>query len=312
MGNVTLPYTFINGTVADAVQVDADFNALVTAHNANTRTILTTATTFYVSTTGSDTVTGLDPSHPAATVNYILDLLQSTYDLNGQTVTIQLAGGTYTQNILVEGMFLGAVSGSSTTPVTPSLGSVIVQGNVGSPSSVVLIGTISVHYGAALTLQGLTLQNLTGTAAGVEAYAYALMTLVNCNWNANALIQAVSHGTVWLFGSHTINANASASGFLWAHQNSTIYVAGTFTVAAGVTVPTFASADHCSLVYVLNSASFAGTNTGARFNAARNSYIYFEGASPFPGVAPADANCQSGGRYHGPDGNFPSVFQVSS
>lgn len=309
MALITLPYDFVGGTRAIADQVNANFDAVANAVNTNVRTGLSGPTTFYVAPGGADMPgNGLAATSPAATVNYILDLIQATYDINGQVVTIQLATGSYNQSIVLNGPFVGAVGGSTTAPQTPGLGAVTVQGNVAAPSSVVIIGAVDVNNGGTLTLRGLTLQNA-GNMDGVSAWGNSTITVDTCNHNANQLIESGGMSLIWLQGPQTINANTPT--FIDSYDNSLVYLAANaaITLAAGVTITTFANA-RSAIISVLSGATFAGANTGARFRVTHNGFITNSGAA-FPGVAPNDTNCGSGGRYSGPDGNFPSVYQAA-
>lgn len=74
------------------------------------RTKLAAPTTFYVATTGTDTTgcgTSIAPCHSR---QYVVNFLANNYDFGGQTVTIQLAHGTYTDGVSVNGPMVGQSS----------------------------------------------------------------------------------------------------------------------------------------------------------------------------------------------------------
>lgn len=73
---------------------------------------LTGATTFYVSTAGTDNSTcGLTSGTPCATMAYTYAIrIVPNYDAAGQTITIQLAAGTYTSGLNMSGAVVGQTS----------------------------------------------------------------------------------------------------------------------------------------------------------------------------------------------------------
>jgi hypothetical protein len=62
---------------------------------SSSRTLLTTNTTFYVATTGSNVTGDGTVGNPWATPQFAFDTIKATYDLAGYFVTIQHADGTY-------------------------------------------------------------------------------------------------------------------------------------------------------------------------------------------------------------------------
>lgn len=201
MPALTLPYTFVNGTIADATQVDANFNALLAGINTNTRTILTTNITFFVSSTGSDTNTGLDPALPAATATHCLTQLYASYDLNGFQAMIQYANGAYSETIVITGGFVGQFRA----------GQVLIQGNVGSPDSVVLQGSpclILNHYGQC-QIQGF---NLTSNASDcLQCFNRSDLGIQAIDFGSaigGAHIRALRMGQVRSVGNYTISGGA--------------------------------------------------------------------------------------------------------
>lgn len=89
------------------------------------RQLLTAAINYYVRKDGSDANDGLTDSSGGAflTVQHALNVIHGTLDLAGQVATVNVAAGTYAENILVRGPFVGAsgpdsvvVSGRSSNP----------------------------------------------------------------------------------------------------------------------------------------------------------------------------------------------------
>jgi hypothetical protein len=303
--SITVPFTFAPGTVIQSAQVNADFNALA----SNARTILTAPTTFYVSPAGLDIVSGLDPSHPAATANYIIKLLRSAYDLNGQPVTIQFANGVYNQDIIVSGPLLGQGDPSH----------LIIQGNVSSPANVTINGTnhcFEINFGGMATIQGFTLQATGANGDGVLAWSGGIAQVNGIIWGACPGYQCASSSgaTMIYYGQHTITGNSQAH--IAATENSILYVAnlGVEATALPTSValtgtPTFSAAfaqSHAGSFVNIKSPTFSGTTTSKRIVASYNGTLVSDVV--LPGAIMTNADCPAGGRYTGPEGNFPTVF----
>lgn len=71
------------------------------------RILLSAATTFYVSTTGSDVTGDGSSGSPWATRTHAYATLESQYDLGGQAVTVNLAAGTYSDLLQIIGPIVG-------------------------------------------------------------------------------------------------------------------------------------------------------------------------------------------------------------
>lgn len=127
------------------------------------RTILTTPTTFYVSTAGSD-VTGVGSlANPWFSRSHAYNTLQSKYDLGGQTVTVQLANGVYTDSLQATGPLVGQ----------NGAGGLIFTGNTADATQVVirpaaLTGyAFSAAFGAQYQVQFFTIDMINSSADGI-------------------------------------------------------------------------------------------------------------------------------------------------
>src|SRR6185369_10064333 len=90
------------------------------------RTQLLANRTYFVSTTGSNSNDGLAAGRPFLTLQKALDTI-TPLDLNGFSVTIQLADGTYTDGVIVSEL-VGQLSTAALT----------IQGNIGNPANVII------------------------------------------------------------------------------------------------------------------------------------------------------------------------------
>jgi len=131
---------------------------------SGSRILLTGNTTFYVSTTGSDTVGDGSAGNPWRTRGKFYSTLSNFYDLGGYTVTCQLADGVYTDSLQAYGNQIVGQNGA---------GGIIFNGNSSNPANVVIRPALNVGYaygcafGASFTIQNQTIDMINGNADGV-------------------------------------------------------------------------------------------------------------------------------------------------
>lgn len=292
MSNLVLPFTFTPNTTIASAQVNANFAALQNGFNTNTRTIITAPTIFYVSPTGSDTVSGLNPSQPAATVNYILNLLFTIYDANNQPVTIQLSNGTYNQSIHIRGNPTGQF-GLMQLEITGA--------TAGSPGLVTINGNPAIHANnySMLYLTNLTLQS---TSDSILSTNFSTVTFDNLvfaaatNWHLNVLRAGHIYGQgnyqITGGGSGHAKATGSGSGIYLQVQpvlsapptpnQPVITLTGTPAWSSAFALATDNAVVHCN-------AQFSGGATGNRATASANGVIDTDGnpnalTTYFPGT----------------------------
>lgn len=291
---VTLPYTFVGGTVAVADQVDADFNAVVNAINTSVRTMLGATTTFYVSPTGQDVAgAGLSVANPAATMTYVLNLLRGSYDLGMQQAVIQLANGTYTESVVNSGTVVGQ----------QFAGSLLIQGNMASPGLVIWNGDPCFRgtNGGLTSIQGVTMQSSVSQCLVSEHHARTNFTNVSFGATPNGShIIGARGGVVVATGNYTISGSAQThvraleagevlidsppgdyAGYGTVVGVPTVTLTGTpaFSVA-------FAFASNSAVVRIgaaFSGAAAAGPQGNLRYNAVLN--IIGQGTSYLPGTA---------------------------
>jgi len=265
---------------------------LVGAHSisgSGTREILAVNRTYYVRADGSDANGGLSNTAGGAflTIQKAIDVIASL-DLRAFNVTIQVADGTYTGPVVVNGAWLGS-------------GTVTLQGNAGTPANVLVSITggtaISVINGGRLTVKDMKLQTTSGSTYCLYANAGGRINFSNINFGAagNSHMRASDTGLVTCDGNYSISGNASfhwrsvASGIIRC-PNKTVTLTGTpaFTV--------FASATDGG-VMVLNGNTFSGSATGTRYDATLNGVIDTAGggATYLPGNA--SGTTATGGQY---------------
>lgn len=101
----------------------------------NVRNYLVSNTTFWVGTSGADTVTsGLSSTTPFRTVQYAWETIRDNYDMGGNQNVLQIMNGAYGSTI-IRGMLVNSPGNMIVKPSTPS--GFLIQGNSVTPSSVV-------------------------------------------------------------------------------------------------------------------------------------------------------------------------------
>jgi hypothetical protein len=219
------------------------------------RTLITYPTTFYVSPTGSDS-NPCTSDAPCATVQAVYNSLVTSFDLGGQTITIQFADGTYT-------------NGVNSTIAPTGGGSIIFQGNASSNTAVLFQcdgDCWHFSFNSAVALQFVNLSTTAGAASneyyfygainatmtgiylkgggifGVYAENRATVVFDTTNWNFDrtwtgtdsSVLGAYFGGTIVVNASTvTTNVGATYTNFVIAYAGTIRSAGVTFTLAAG-------------------------------------------------------------------------------
>jgi Protein of unknown function (DUF1565) len=226
---------------------------------ANTREILTSDRTYYVSTTGQDTADGL--TAPFRTIQKAIDTV-AQLDLSIFNAIIQCASGTYTSGAVVRGPFVG-------------FGRVILRGNLATPSLCFINSAES----------GVICEN--GGSIDVEGFR---ISAVNYAFYALALGFVRVTGPIEL-GTADVHFIVDATASIRVRSNITIVAGAAYFVVVfggyfgflpGITItfvstPAFAAAvvftDRGGLAEMV-SVTFVGSATGVRFAALSNGVIF--------------------------------------
>ncbi len=272
------------GTTALGWSAGDDVKHLVTAGDlngmqqiANSRIKLNGPLTIYVNNfTGNNTNDGLSPSTPVRDLQVGIEIALANYDAGaGEIITVQLGttGTPYTAGVIA-----GAIPGSAGTS------SLVIQGDVVTPSNVV----ISATSGNAITAEGATLVTLTGltleaTGAapagnGIVASFNSVVTIgpkVVFGACDTAHISAGTGATVvngppngyTISGNAPVHWNADAQGQINI-QDVTITLTGTPAFSSA-----FASAQRHGTLYI-PGITFTGAGTGTSWAAGDLGLIY--------------------------------------
>lgn len=286
----------LNENVVDDGTTTAVLAQFKRAVQSMSRTILAAPLTLYVSPTGNDANNGTFGS-PFLTIQHAINVLYTKYDLATQNVTVQLADGTYTAGAAL----FGAIPGQQ------SYQDLIIQGNLGTPTNVIITGTnivgVYAEGGGAVTVQGVYFNAITGSGATGIAIGAGPGGQVTIGPNVVFGGCTVAHissggGRVLIGANYTVS---SAANYHLATDGGRIEVqpGGGFTgtVTGGPNFSSqFAFATNLGLIEMA-SFSYSGAATGQRYTAQANSAIntFGGGASFFPGNAAGAVS--TGGQY---------------
>lgn len=261
------------------------------------RYVVTASRTYYVRADGSNANSGLENTAAGAflTIQYAVDYVARSLDIVSGQVTIQVADGTYT------------ITSTIVLPPHLSNSAIVIQGNVATPSNVVLNFTTSNGNGlsadnprALYAFQGFRLTGTTGTTN------YAL----SASNGARLSFSALEFNTGWFLhlyatngGSLTASGNYSvlgAAGYHWVAQlgGSITVVSRTLTITAALAFTGWALVTELSYVYCA-SCTFTngGTVTGTRYFLNTNSVIQTAGAAATYLPGNVNGTPVTGGQY---------------
>jgi hypothetical protein len=245
--------------------VDANWQESVVA--SQVRKILNSNITIYVATTGNDTNnTGLTASSPFQTIQKAWNFLRNNYDLNGNTVTIQIADGNYSSGLNAIGPLVGQKNASD----------IIFSGNLTTPSNVLFnTGANPCFFssGALFTVQGVKMQ-ASSNLIWANVFGQILVNNVNFGETATnmAHVLCLNNSLVTITGNYTISGNASYHWYVYDH--GTINAFGNIS-ANIVGTPNFMQFAYCTQsanILALN-INFTGAATGSKYFASLNGII---------------------------------------
>jgi hypothetical protein len=259
------------------------------------------ATTFFISTTGSDSTFGTTVGTAWATKQHAWDYCQKNFDLNGFAITFQCAAGSYTDSVYCSGPMVGQnnqIGGAGTT--APS---VIFRGDPTTPTNVQVANANYALFlslaGAAVHVTGFYLLSTGGIC--LTAGDGGLMVFDAINFGAspagthiaslNWAFMVCSTASYTVSGGAATHCSASGNAFL-AINTATVTVSGTPAFSAS-----FAQAGDNGTLQSLAS-TFSGSATGVRYSVSLNGVIDTGGggANFFPGNSAGTTS--TGGQYH--------------
>ena len=251
---------------------------------------LTANRTYYVATTGSDSNTGLTVGSPFLTIQKAFDVVFNNLDVNNKTVTIQIADGTYTAGVLITYPHVGG-------------GSIIVNGNSGTPANVIVSTTSSSCFwadgGARFQVQNLEMRTTTNGICVRASLANSQITLgagVRFGTCAQYHIFANYSGYVLFSADYSIVGGVTTAHMYSNNAGMITCTSKTVTITGTPAVGTFALVDSASIA-ILFSNTYSGAATGTRYSATTNGVINTNGggAAYLPGSVAGSTG--TGGQY---------------
>lgn len=292
--------------VGDALSVlFAKPDGTTTTVAANMREKLTASRTYYVRTDGSDSNTGLANTAGGAfkTIQAAVDTVSKKIDLNGQSVIIQVADGTYTAGAFISGPWVGS-------------GAVYIFGNTATPENCIINATSAdVFYadkGAAVDVRGFT-GTTTTSGSVIKAYLGAYISFQSIVFGSCAAshVDCGTSATVIASGNYSITGGAvshlhcGAPGAIVHNPGITVTLTGTPAFSAY-----FVGAAEGSVTCM--STTWTGAATGQKFLAHKGGVIDVGNgnASTLPGNV--SGWTENGGVYSDVSGNKMCVWSYNA
>lgn len=289
----TTALSWLAGDLADHFVTAGSLNSFANA--ALTRTRLQSALILYVSNAGNDSNNGLTSGTPFLTLQHAVNVAYQNYDAALSTVTIQCADGTYA----------GFTIGGALTGIGGA-GTLIIQGNVGTPANVIISAPasncVTASFGSQVTLTGVTLTatgsgqvgNAVLSANGAIVYIGASVVFGACG---QYHLYTEDQGLIAGASAYTISGNAVAH---WASDAGTTNLSGITITLTGSPVfsGTFAIASNAGRIKCPgNTFSGSAGAVTVRYSAVSNGVINTGGggATYIPGTSAGSV--ATGGQY---------------
>jgi hypothetical protein len=257
------------------------------------RTRLLANATFYVATTGDDNNPGTQAA-PWKTLTKAATYLQTQLDLNGYSVTINVANGTYTAPFFLAGYVPGQTDGTK----------IQVVGNVATPSACFVNSSTTAAFvaanGASFTVKGFQVAGssvIAQNGSGIYAASGAGIGYESITFNQCVFAHVFAENGGYCVAGPGIVINSNAPSHLFAKNGGVISITGrAHTIQNG---PTFSGAFAQAEAGVIEAATatFSGAASGPRYYANMNGVIKTAGggANFFPGSIAGGLN--AGGQY---------------
>lgn len=230
--------------------------AVKTAIAAAQQVVLASDTTYYVRTDGNDSNAGIANTSGGAwaTIQHAVDTV-GTLDLNGHTVTIQVGDGTY-------------AAGVSRNTGFNRNGTVILQGNVSTPSNCVISTSTSclIFTNCVVTILGFKLVSATGSGISAARSLITINGAMEYGACAGNQLAAFESATILVSANYVISGNAAAhfgviNAAILFKTALTVTIAGTPFFSAA-----FANLTNLAVLSLFTpNTVFSGSATGKRF-----------------------------------------------
>jgi hypothetical protein len=209
---------------------------------------------------GSNGNTGLSASSPWQTIQFSVATMATAYDFAGQTVSLQVADGTYNECVLLPSYLVTAAVDKN----------IFILGNAGDVTKVVVNCASGNTFQSVNAPQGWVIKNVTAKASNYCLYADYHGSVY---WDGGAFTACVAGDAQAVNGAafvEFINHNYTTTGTKSCHVNAVntgeiIWNA----VTANVNGSTFTNALECSIKFGLiddTTLTIAGSFTGPKYS----------------------------------------------
>ena len=241
--------------------------------NFSARQSLTANTTYYVSTSGSDTTGNGSSGSPWATRLFAATWIQANIDLAGFNVIISVANGSYSDQLVVSGPFVGATGATSVTFSGSTSAIIATPGGTAFSNS----------DGSAYSISGFSI-----SATGAGGYA------LSAGANSKIIFSGTSFGACGT--AHMLAQNAgfiSATGNYTIAGNSPIHLNATVNGNIQVSAHTITLSGSPAF-----STAFAAASGNANIICSANTYSGAAGATTAPLSVSLSGCVQTSGQYN--------------
>lgn len=233
---------------------------------------LTAARTYFVRTDGNDANTGLVNNAGGAfrTINRAIAVVLGTLDLAGFDVTIQVAAGTYAENVIGASPQVGA-------------GVISIVGDTANPANCVIAGPGASFVARGLfrpTLRGFRLQPGAGLFGLACDGAGSKIRFADIDFAGapNFHVYCFEAGQIEAIGNYRISTGANK--FVLATDTGSYFVSfgRTVTIVGTPALGIFAHVEALGGCQ-FGGCTFVGGSTGYRYYASKNGVLHTYGAS---------------------------------
>lgn len=288
----TTYYVTNNGALtANAFNVsDTAAHALAGTNTVNTSGSVT-GSPIYSVYTGNDSNTGLAATRAAAflTIQQAVTVMIGTLDFGGNTVTVQVANGTYTGSVTFSTAQTGA-------------GSVVFTGNTTTPSNCLISTTSAACFTAggksSVNIQGFKLTSASsGDLLLANGANISVSGIMEYGASAGIQIRCAGGGSIMANSAYVISGGATrhyytpTAGCVLISASNVVTITGVPALSAY-----FADSDGTA-TETINGKTFLGSATGTRYNVTLNGVMNTAGggANYLPGNAAGST--ATGGQY---------------
>jgi hypothetical protein len=257
---------------------------------------LSSTTNYYVSTTGSDSNNCTSPATACATVQHVINLIVTSFSMNGATININISDGSYPPFVTLplNGSGIINIIGDNTTPsgviIAAASGEAIVVRGSGYVLSGMTLSSASngsaPHLGIGLRVDGAITTTIFNMAFGAAAFAQmeagfgaAIQMLGVASGNPTDFINVVGSAPVFMY--------VDASGSISTGQTN-LNLIGTISYSISFALATTGG----SISLPFNS--IVGLASGLKYNLSLNGVIQTNGnCAGYPG---SGTSVSSGGQ----------------